>query len=455
MKKQSAVMLLCVGALLASCGEVDSSSGGADVTKQTTSATTVSETQTEADMGDTTTTEETTTTTTTPKTTTTKATTKKPKKTTTKATTTTTQAVTTTTTAAPVTTTAPPPETTAAMTTTTTVQTTTTTAKTTTKATTTKKVKKTTKATTTAAPETTTAAPKVTTAAETTTTAKTTTAKKQQAPVKEVKAPEKVKGLRVATSEKKTKVSWQAVKGADGYVVWIKRSKDGKWERILETEKTACTLKEPRNKNNSFCVKAYKLNTNSKKVYSEKGTVMNFPYMYKEGGVTYVDGGVLIVNKTYSLPSSYGSGLTGTTLDAFYEMQKAAAGDGISLWICSGFRSYAVQDATYWGYVYRDGSQWSADQYSARAGHSEHQSGLAFDLNFAGMSFNGTREAQWIEKNCYKYGFIVRYPYGKEKITGYNYESWHCRYVGKELAKTLTKQGLTLEEFYGLTSKYS
>ena len=447
-------MLLCVGVLLASCGEVDSSSGGADVTKQTTVSTTVSETQTEtqteADMGDTTTTEETTTTTTTPKTTTTKATTKKPKKTTTKATTTTTQAVTTTTTAAPVTTTTPPPETTTAATTTTTVQTTTTTAKATTKATTTKKVKKTTKATTTAAPETTTAAPKVTTAAETTT-----TAKKQQAPVKEVKAPEKVKGLRVATSEKKTKVSWQAVKGADGYVVWIKRSKDGKWERILETEKTACTLKEPRNKNNSFCVKAYKLNTNSKKVYSEKGTVMNFPYMYKEGGVTYVDGGVLIVNKTYPLPSSYGSGLTGTTLDAFYEMQKAASGDGISLWICSGFRSYAVQDATYWGYVYRDGSQWSADQYSARAGHSEHQSGLAFDLNFAGMSFNGTREAQWIEKNCYKYGFIVRYPYGKEKITGYNYESWHCRYVGKELAKTLTKQGLTLEEFYGLTSKYS
>ena len=111
--------------------------------------------------------------------------------------------------------------------------------------------------------------------------------------------------------------------------------------------------------------------------------------------------------------------------------------------------------ATYWGYVARDGSQWSADQYSARAGHSEHQSGLAFDVNFAGYAFNGTREAIWLEKNCHKYGFIIRYPSGKESITGYNYESWHCRYVGKELAKELTESGQTLEEFYGLTSKYS
>ena len=266
-------------------------------------------------------------------------------------------------------------------------------------------------------------------------------------------APATVK-FQVSTTNKKTNIKWDAVEGADGYVVWIKRSKDGKWERQLETQELSCTLKEPRNKDNSFCVKAYKLNENGKKVYSEKAHVSAFPYLFKKNGVTYVDG-ILIVNKTYPLPSSYGSGLTDTTLSAFYEMQKGAANDGISLWICSGFRSYAYQDSLYWSYVYRDGSQWSADQYSARAGHSEHQSGLAFDLNFAGTSFNGTREAIWIEKNCYKYGFIVRYPKGKEKYTGYNYESWHCRYVGKELAKTLTESGLTIEEYYGLTSVYS
>ena len=454
-------MLLCVCALLASCGETDSSSQPQQTQITEQSSVSVSDTQTDASE-ETTSCEQTTqetadeATTTTTKAATAKATTKKPKKTTTKA-------VTTTTTAAPeTTTTAQPTTTTTTTTTTTAAATTTTTAKTTT--TTTKATTTTTAKTTTAAPKTTTAAPETsappetTSAEQTTTRAQTTTTAasvKQETPPPEVKAPEKVKNLRVATSNKKTKLSWQAVKGADGYVVWIKRSKDGKWERLLETAKTACTIKEGRNKNNSFCVKAYKLKADSKKVYSEKGTVMNFPYMYKEGGVTYVDGGVLIVNKTYALPSDYGNGLTDTTLNAFYDMQKAAAADGISLWITSGFRSYAVQDATYWGYVYRDGSQWSADQYSARAGHSEHQSGLAFDLNFAGMAFNGTPEANWIAKNCYKFGLIIRYPSGKESITGYNYESWHCRYVGKELAKTLTEKGLTLEEFYGLTSKYS
>ena len=165
--------------------------------------------------------------------------------------------------------------------------------------------------------------------------------------------------------------------------------------------------------------------------------------------------GILVVNKSYPLPADYDpGGLTAETAAAFNKMQKAAALDGIQLWICSGYRSYYTQQSLFTQYCWRDGVA-KAETYSARPGHSEHQSGLAFDLNFAGMSFNGTREAQWIEKNCYKYGFIVRYPYGKEKITGYNYESWHCRYVGKELAKTLTKQGLTLEEFYGLTSKYS
>ena len=277
--------------------------------------------------------------------------------------------------------------------------------------------------------------------------------KKPAAEKAEVTAPAAVR-FQVSTTNKKTKIKWESVESADGYVVWIKRSKDGKWERQLETDKLSCTLKEPRNKNNSFCVKAYKNDENGKKVYSEKAHVSAFPYLYKKDGVTYVDG-ILIVNKTYSLPASYGSGLTDKTLSAFYEMQQGAANDGISLWITSGFRSYDTQSWLYQSYVNRDGSQWSADRYSARAGHSEHQSGLAFDLNFAGMAFNGTPEARWIEKNCYKYGFIVRYPEGKEDKTGFSYESWHCRYVGKELAKTLTESGLTIEEYYGLTSVYN
>lgn len=176
------------------------------------------------------------------------------------------------------------------------------------------------------------------------------------------------------------------------------------------------------------------------------------PVIEVKNGVTYVNG-ILIVNKSYSLPQNYGSGLTSATQKAFNNMQAAAKNDGISLWICSGFRSYSYQSQLYWNYVNRDG-QWAADRYSARPGHSEHQSGLAIDINNASSSFNGTREAKWIAAHCADYGFILRYPYGKEDKTGFMYESWHVRYVGKDLAKKITKSGLCLEEYLGIDSYY-
>ena len=170
-------------------------------------------------------------------------------------------------------------------------------------------------------------------------------------------------------------------------------------------------------------------------------------------GVTYVNG-VLIANKTYSLPSTYAPGLTAETKKAFQEMQAAAAKDGKSLSIRSGFRSYDTQKTLYNNYVARDGKA-AADRYSARPGHSEHQTGLALDINKASDSFTNTPEAKWLAENCWKYGFIIRYPQGKEDITGYKYESWHVRYLGKELAKSVYESGLTLEEYLGITSKYA
>lgn len=169
-------------------------------------------------------------------------------------------------------------------------------------------------------------------------------------------------------------------------------------------------------------------------------------------GVTYVDG-ILIANKSYSLPQDYGNGLTWETEQAFYEMQAAAKRDGYSLWICSGYRSYWYQSDLYWGYVNRDG-QWAADTYSARPGHSEHQTGLAIDINYAERWFNNSAEAKWIADNCADYGFILRYPQGKEDKTGFMYESWHVRYVGNELARKITDSGLCLEEYLGIDSYY-
>ena len=173
----------------------------------------------------------------------------------------------------------------------------------------------------------------------------------------------------------------------------------------------------------------------------------------EKNGLTYVQG-ILIANKTYALPSTYNPGLDAATKAAFDKMSAAAKKEkGYKLTIASGFRSYDNQNNTYTRFVNRDGKA-AADRYSARPGHSEHQTGLAIDVNYAGDEFNGSPEAEWLAENCWKYGFIIRYPQGKENITGYKYESWHVRYLGEDLAKKVTDSGKTLEEYLNITSAY-
>ena len=176
---------------------------------------------------------------------------------------------------------------------------------------------------------------------------------------------------------------------------------------------------------------------------------------YVKNGVTYIDG-YLIANKSYPLPSTYGNGLTSEFNSNFKKMKEGAKKDGITLTVVSGFRSYSTQKAVYNKWVSRDGKA-KADTYSARPGYSEHQSGLAADLNHVGSSFDNTKEAKWLAENCYKYGFILRYPQGKQSETGYIYESWHFRYVGKDLAKKLYNNGnwITMESYFGITSDYN
>ena len=174
-----------------------------------------------------------------------------------------------------------------------------------------------------------------------------------------------------------------------------------------------------------------------------------------KNGITYIDG-ILIANKSYSLPSSYNPGdLLGVFLDNFKKMQSDASSQGVGLNVISGYRSYSRQNSIYNNYVSRDGRN-AADRYSARAGHSEHQTGLAADINSLGQDFADTNEGKWLNNNCYKYGFIIRYPRGKEEITGYMFEPWHIRYVGVDLATKLYNNGdwITLEEYFGIDSKY-
>lgn len=169
-------------------------------------------------------------------------------------------------------------------------------------------------------------------------------------------------------------------------------------------------------------------------------------------GITYFDG-VMIANKTYTLPASYNPGVQPVAMDAFYDMQAAAAADGISLWILSSYRSYEDQEVIYNRYVAQDGRD-AADTYSSRPGHSDHQTGYTFDLNSLEQDFQYDPAGQWLDKNCYKYGFIIRYPKGKDSSTGYMYEPWHVRYIGVDLATKVTQSGLSLEEYFGITSQY-
>lgn len=142
--------------------------------------------------------------------------------------------------------------------------------------------------------------------------------------------------------------------------------------------------------------------------------------------------------------------------EALKSMYNSAKASGLTLMVSSGYRSYSYQVDLYNYYVTQQG-QATADTQSARPGYSEHQTGLAVDIEPASRKcevetcFGDTPEGQWVAANAYKYGFVIRYQKDKQAVTGYIYEPWHLRYVGKSLAEELHKAGNpTLEEFFGL-----
>ena len=135
--------------------------------------------------------------------------------------------------------------------------------------------------------------------------------------------------------------------------------------------------------------------------------------------------------------------------EAFESMSDDAKKEGMNIIAMSSYRSYDYQVNLYNNYVKTDGKE-AADTYSARPGYSEHQTGLAVDvynLELPYTSFEKTEEFNWMQENAHKYGFILRFPKDKVDITGYQYEAWHYRYVGKEVAKYIHNHNMTLEEY--------
>lgn len=138
--------------------------------------------------------------------------------------------------------------------------------------------------------------------------------------------------------------------------------------------------------------------------------------------------------------------------DAFHQLVDKAAEEGIELKMTTAYRSYNFQKVLYDSYVEREGEA-AANTYSAKPGQSEHQTGLAADVSSSSVGYQltdayaETKEGKWLAEHAHQFGFIIRFPRGKEDITGYQYEPWHIRYVGHAAAMEIHEQGLTLEEF--------
>jgi len=171
----------------------------------------------------------------------------------------------------------------------------------------------------------------------------------------------------------------------------------------------------------------------------------------------YAPSDLVVPNVPLRVPGNESMEVRHVTATALQTMFAAAKSQGINLMLASGYRSYGYQVSLYNGYIQTQG-QATADTQSARPGYSEHQTGLAADLEPASriceveQCFAGTAEGKWLVANAYKYGFIIRYSADKVAVTGYEYEPWHVRYVGTALSGEMRQEGIeTLEEFFGVS----
>lgn len=255
----------------------------------------------------------------------------------------------------------------------------------------------------------------------------------------------------------------------------VKKLDDSNQKYFVDNEKNdyiISLLKEKyfleKNVNNYLEYKA----KNKKKSYSDIVAIVNVHAdkdWYDNKTVKETDlskGNLILVNKFNYLKNdfepneitdidinySYANNRTSKeTNDAYIEMAKAAKKDNIILLVNSSYRTYERQEQIYKEFYYSKGISY-ADAYAARAGYSEHQTGLAIDIFTSGRSttsdFEESDAFKWLSVNAHKYGFILRYPKGKEYLTGYNYESWHYRYLGIDTATKVYNSGLTYDEYY-------
>lgn len=194
--------------------------------------------------------------------------------------------------------------------------------------------------------------------------------------------------------------------------------------------------------------------TNTEKTDTTLGKFVILNKFYNADG-TYKGKDLITVDSSYNL---YGNSfkLSKECYEAFQKMYNDAKDAGYAFKVNSAYRSYESQVNIYQGWVNKDGQK-LADTYSARAGYSEHQTGYAFDVRDypkTNDDYSKTKSFTWVSQNAYKYGFIIRFPKGKEYITGYQYEPWHYRYCGIECSTYIYNHNITFEEYYEYFIKF-
>ena len=192
----------------------------------------------------------------------------------------------------------------------------------------------------------------------------------------------------------------------------------------------------------------YKDSKEAKNLNTEKVLVNKYYYLGKD----YVPNNLETISTRFALSNMK---MVNVAKTAFEEMANTAKKENLNIVAMSTYRSYDYQVNLYNKYVKADG-QAKADTYSGRPGHSEHQTGLAVDVynqkeNYT--NFERTKEFEWMNKHAHEYGFILRFPKDKERETGYEYESWHYRYVGVDAATYIKEHNISFEEYYATIIK--
>jgi len=198
----------------------------------------------------------------------------------------------------------------------------------------------------------------------------------------------------------------------------------------------------------------YRVNIGLDFPFYENATVIENPYellvlvnKYHHLPAVHKQYNLVNMDRKYTVNDGKQYLLSAVAYEKYVQMADAARIDGLSMRVISAYRTEDYQRNLYNNKV-RTTGKINADNYSARPGSSEHQTGLAVDISSTRGTFEYTPEFKWLQQHAHEYGFILRYPKGKEWITGYSYEPWHYRYVGADAAKVIYEEGITYEEYY-------